>query len=116
MIPQRLKALRKSKQLTQEQLGQEINVTKVSVSGYENGNRTPDTATLQRIADFFAVSVDYLLGRTDKPTSILTPASSQENLFFLDEENITPEEAEELKKHLEFLRYKAKEVNREETE
>ncbi|MGO4498849.1 helix-turn-helix domain-containing protein [Paenibacillus sp. 2RAB27] len=61
----RLKYLRNQKSMTQEQLGQKINVTKVSISGYENSNRTPDMETLQKIADFFEVSVDYLLGRSD---------------------------------------------------
>ncbi|MDR6880388.1 helix-turn-helix transcriptional regulator [Bacillus sp. 3255] len=65
----RLKYLRNQKNMTQEQLGQKINVTKVSISGYENSNRTPDMETLQKIADFFEVSVDYLLGRSETTTS-----------------------------------------------
>lgn len=68
---ERLKQLRKEKNLTQTELGNKINVTKVSISGYESGNRSPDTDTLQRLADFFEVSTDYLLGRTDTPA--LTP-------------------------------------------
>lgn len=61
----RLKQLRTRKKLTQSELGKQINVTKVSISGYENGNRTPDTDTLERLADFFGVSTDYLLGRSN---------------------------------------------------
>lgn len=68
MLSNRLKDLRKSKKLTQKQLAEKINVTHVSISGYESGNRTPDTDTLQRLADYFEVSTDYLLGRADKPT------------------------------------------------
>ncbi len=68
MLGKRLKRLRSEKKITQEELGKQINVTKVSVSGYENGNRSPDTETLQRLASFFNVSVDYLLGRTNSPT------------------------------------------------
>lgn len=67
MLGTRLKALRNERKLTQKQLAEKINVTHVSISGYESGNRTPDTDTLQRIADFFEVSTDYLLGRTDNP-------------------------------------------------
>lgn len=66
-FPTRLKSLRLQHKLTQEQLGKKINVTKVSISGYENGTRTPDVETLQKIAEVFDVSVDYLLGRTDDP-------------------------------------------------
>lgn len=65
-FPTRLKELRTEGKLTQEQLGEKINVTKVSISGYESGNRKPDIETLQRIADFFNVSVDFLLGKTDQ--------------------------------------------------
>jgi transcriptional regulator with XRE-family HTH domain len=67
VLGERLKKLRIDKKLTQEQLGEKINVTKVSISGYENGNRSPDTETLQRLANYFNVSTDYLLGRTDNP-------------------------------------------------
>ncbi|MFC6038394.1 helix-turn-helix domain-containing protein [Paenisporosarcina macmurdoensis] len=65
-----LRKLRKEKKLTQEQLGKIINVTKVSVSGYESGNRSPDNDTLQDIANYFEVTTDYLLGRTDNPKLI----------------------------------------------
>ncbi|MCS1384793.1 MULTISPECIES: helix-turn-helix domain-containing protein [Lysinibacillus] len=76
---ERLKKLRKEKKLTQTELGSKINVTKVSISGYESGNRSPDTDTLQRLADFFEVSTDYLLGRTDNP--VLTPQEKDEAAF-----------------------------------
>src|SRR5690625_1517924 len=59
--------MRTKKKITQEELGRKVNVTKVSISGYENGNRNPDTDTLQKLADYFNVSTDYLLGRTDNP-------------------------------------------------
>lgn len=64
-FPWRLKSLRKDKKLTQEQLGEKVNVSKVSISGYEKGTRNPDVDTLQKLADFFDVSTDFLLGRTD---------------------------------------------------
>ena len=63
----RLKRLRTERKLTQKQLGKIINVTKVSISGYEKGSRTPDTDNLGRLADFFNVTTDYLLGRSNDP-------------------------------------------------
>lgn len=66
----RLKRLREDKGLTQEQLGKVLNVKKAAVSKYENENTSPDNATLCRLADFFSVTVDYLLGRTDDPSPI----------------------------------------------
>lgn len=67
LLGSRLKKLRLDKKITQEELGKKVNVTKVSICGYENGNRNPDTETLRFLADYFNISVDYLLGRTDNP-------------------------------------------------
>ncbi|GIO23927.1 helix-turn-helix domain-containing protein [Oceanobacillus sp. J11TS1] len=67
MDGKRLRELRKAKKLTQAELGKIINVTKVSISGYESGDRTPDTDNLRRLADYFGVTSDYLLGRTNDP-------------------------------------------------
>lgn len=79
MLSTRLKALRIEKKLTQKQLAEKINVTHVSISGYESGNRSPDTDTLQRLADYFEVSTDYLLGRTNIPAP--TPQEKDEAAF-----------------------------------
>ena len=57
----RLKELRKSAKLTQQQLGDAVGVTKVSVCCYENGTRTPTLDTLIDLADTLNVSVTYLL-------------------------------------------------------
>lgn len=70
----KLKKLRLQHNLTQEELGKKINVTKVSISGYENGNRTPDMDTMARLADVFSVSVDFLMDRTEtSSTNQTTP-------------------------------------------
>jgi len=61
----RLKELRIEKKMTQSELGSRVNVTKSSISGYENGTRTPDTDTLLSLANALKISVDYLLGRTN---------------------------------------------------
>lgn len=59
----RIKELRKQKGLTQQQLGDLIGVTKVSVCCYENGTRIPNLDTLLDMADIFGVDVSYLVGR-----------------------------------------------------
>ena len=59
----RLRELRKENRLSQEKLGEILGVSKVSVSGYENGNRIPSLEILNKIIDFFGVSADYLLGK-----------------------------------------------------
>ncbi len=65
-LGERLKTLRKEKNLTQEQLAKIIHVGKVSVCCYEKEVRTPSIDTLIDLANIFNVSLDYLVGRTDK--------------------------------------------------
>ena len=62
----KLKELRKSQNLTLKELALRLEISYQALSNYENSNRQPDYETLIRFADFFNVSVDYLLGHTDK--------------------------------------------------
>ena len=63
----RLETLRKSINLSQEELAKILNIDRTSIAHYENNNsgRIPRPDTLEQIADFFDVSIDYLLDRTD---------------------------------------------------
>lgn len=63
----RLKELRKKRQLSQIRLSIDLNMNQNTISRYENGTREADYKTLILIADYFDVSIDYLLGRTDNP-------------------------------------------------
>ncbi len=63
----RLKELRRSRRITQLKLAMDLNLTQNTVSRYETGEREPGIAELVRIADYFHISVDYLLERTDNP-------------------------------------------------
>lgn len=67
MFPARLKSMRKKTKLTQEEIAERFGVARSTYSGYETGNAEPDLITLNKIADYFQVSTDYLLGRTDDP-------------------------------------------------
>lgn len=59
----RLRELRKENKMSQEDLGKLLGVTKVSISGYENGTRIPSLEILNGMLDVFGVSADFLLGR-----------------------------------------------------
>lgn len=63
----RLKELRKKKGISQLRLATDLNTTQNTISRYETGEREPGIEELLKIADYFNVSVDYLLGRTDDP-------------------------------------------------
>ena len=61
----RLKALRTSRHITQLKLAMDLNMSQNTISRYETGEREPGLAELVKIADYFSVSIDYLLERTD---------------------------------------------------
>ena len=63
----RLKEIRKSKGISQIKLAMYLNTSQNTISRYETGEREPGINELIKIADYFNVSVDYLLGRTDNP-------------------------------------------------
>jgi len=62
LLGKRLKELRKKQKMTQQQLGEAVNVTKVSICCYEKGTRTPSLETLIDLSELFNVSFDYLMG------------------------------------------------------
>lgn len=63
-----LKKLREETGTTQKQLAEAINVSQQSINKYENHNIEPDIETLMQIADYFDVSVDYLIGHNETRT------------------------------------------------
>lgn len=64
-----LRTLRKSKGYTQIALQMRTGIEQSLLSKYESGERTPPTETLVRLADFYDVSLDYILCRTENPKS-----------------------------------------------
>ena len=63
----KIKELREKKNCTQTELGKKVGVGKTTISNYETDYSTPDIETIGLIADFFNVSTDFLLGRTENP-------------------------------------------------
>lgn len=63
----RLKELRFYKEKTQLQVQMETGIEQALLSKYENGVRIPPTDTLMILADYYDVSMDYIMGRTDNP-------------------------------------------------
>lgn len=62
------KRLRTSSGLTQAEIAEKLGISRSTIGMYETGAREPDFEVLEKIADFFNVDTDYLLGRTDKIT------------------------------------------------
>lgn len=63
----RLKQLRKERGYTQIAVQMKTGIEQALLSKFENGERTPPTETLLRLANFYDVSIDYILCRTDNP-------------------------------------------------
>ncbi|MEK4233251.1 helix-turn-helix transcriptional regulator [Anoxybacillus sp. FSL W8-0703] len=97
----RLQELRNEMKLRQEDVAKKIGVGRTTYAMYEQGKREPDYETLLKIANFFGVSIDYLLTGKDK-------TGNEKNLFFFDMEGLSEQEIEEIKKHIEFIKWKAK--------
>lgn len=68
-FPERLRLVRKSKNLTQKQICDAIGMSEPAYQRYEYGDREPAYKYLIALANFFDVSIDYLAGRTDNPNS-----------------------------------------------
>lgn len=65
---ERLTELRKENNLTQKQLANDLNLSEVGIQNYEGKRRKPAYDVLIALADYFDVSIDYLVGRSDDPT------------------------------------------------
>lgn len=65
IFQKRLKVLRTERSLTQGELGKVMNLSTSGISNYENGYSTPDFEMLKKLADYFEVSVDYLMGASN---------------------------------------------------
>ncbi|WP_458407190.1 helix-turn-helix domain-containing protein [Anaerotignum sp.] len=90
-FPERLKELRKSRNISQQKLGAYLNYGYTAIANYESGRNEPSFDTLMKIAVFFDVTVDYLIGLSDEPMIMNTISISETRLLEmyrkLNEEN-----------------------------
>ncbi|EGF12364.1 XRE family transcriptional regulator [Streptococcus sanguinis SK330] len=96
MFPERLKKLRKAAGMSQKNLALKLNTSQQNINYWENGQRNPKREKLIETADFFDVSVDYLLGNTDEKKPVLETAQ----ILFrktVDDFNLTKEQQEQFK-------------------
>ena len=67
MFIERLKKLRKKEKLTQKDIATFLNISQPAYQQFESGKKKMNLETMEKLADFFNVSTDYLLGKTDIP-------------------------------------------------
>ncbi len=75
----RIRDLREDKGMRQSDLAKAVGIDQRTISNYEIGKTNPDSDALIKLADFFGVSIDYLLGRTNYNTS-----TNQERAFLIE--------------------------------
>jgi transcriptional regulator with XRE-family HTH domain len=85
----RLTERRKQLRLTQEQLAQQVNLTKAAISNYEHGRSAPPHETLAALVDALQTNADYLLGLSDSPAS----SGDAQGSLSADAEGKLPKEA-----------------------
>lgn len=106
----RLKFLRIEKGETLEKLAAFLNVTIQTISNYENEKRDMTPETILKLAEYFNVSTDFLLGKSN----IRNPEEIKfANAGGIDTEGLSEEEIKEIQRQVEFMRWKKKDTNDE---
>lgn len=94
MFPQVFKGLRKSRKISQADLADALGMSQATITFWENGKRTPDIDMLGRIADYFGVTTDYLLGRTPMDIEVIhgdpPPLGDDEVELVFEQDEKTP--------------------------
>ena len=100
MIGERLADLRKDKKLNQKELAEKLKISTYTVSSYEREKSTPDDEMKVRIAKFFNVSLDYLLGLINEERPI-----GGGNPFYIPED-LPPQAIEEIIEYIKYIKTK----------
>ncbi|MHC5278899.1 helix-turn-helix domain-containing protein [Listeria kieliensis] len=100
MFANTLKELRKKENLTQGQLSANLGISRDTLANYEIGRREPDFETLKKIAKYFEVSTDYLLGNNGMNESDVVAAHMEDDL--------SDEQKEEIYRYIEAIKIRDK--------
>lgn len=122
VLGDRLKDLRRKKGINQEHVAIDLGISRARYSHYENNHVEPDAEMLRKLATYYNVTIDYLLGNSDNPNPEITndPLSEIQKIaeefgikdlsfYNIDEwKNFTKEDIEDIKKHFEYIAYRAR--------
>ncbi|MEE1223686.1 MAG: helix-turn-helix transcriptional regulator [Clostridia bacterium] len=101
MLSETLKELRAQKKITQSDMANLLNIKRQTYSAYERGVSFPDIVSLTKIADFFDVTTDYLLGYKKDTSSKMVHSDKTQSLL----ESYSDLSEEELKKVIEYIEF-----------
>lgn len=104
MFPERLKALRLEANLTQSDVAKEFGISQQAYAKWENAKANPTQSVITKLANFYNVSIDYLMGKSDYKNSDEIDLSTFEVLYRKTSKNLSDEEKKILEEDLrEFL-------------
>ncbi|WP_102335717.1 helix-turn-helix domain-containing protein [Salimicrobium jeotgali] len=130
-VSERLKLLRKQNKYSQKQIGEFLGISESGYGYYEQGRNEPSIDMINKLADKYDVTADYLLGRSDDPNQtedenfdpleelkqfMIENNMQDMDLGFYDIEKwkqLSREDIEDVKKHFEYVLHRAQERNKE---
>lgn len=109
VVGQRIKWLREKREWSQIQLAEKLGIHNTVLSRIESGEKKGvDYHLISNVADLFGVSTDFLHGKTDNPIPFWRHAFVREEAVpFFDLDGLTKNELEEVKRHIEYLKWRA---------
>ena len=111
-IGDKIKRLRQEKNWSQDQLAEKIDIGRRFISNYETGKNLPSASTLQKLAEVFGVSVDYLLSDEQTKNLASIPIVDKTLLEYFEEiQNMNPSDQQAIKTLLEAMIIKNKMTN-----
>ena len=105
-----LRNLREKYNLTQQQIADELGIQRPTYSRYEKGERQPNYNLLIKIADYFNISVDYLLGKEENSQSLDEQLSEIEIALYSEVKELTDEQKQDI---LDYARFKKEQWKKE---
>ncbi len=111
ILGERIKYLRKNAHLNQRELAELLKISHSTLSLYESGQRTPNDSVKIKIADFFNVSVDYLVGHKSEESVAFKNLSKSQVYLLKVSENLDEKDLEKVFEYAELLSIKKLQIN-----
>lgn len=111
MFGERLKLLRSNIGITQADFAEKFEISRGTIAMWETNKRQPDHDTLLKIADFFQVTVDYLLGRTDAPNLAIPKEMEGIGVAFssgISMDGLNADQIEDVMNYIDYIKNKKK--------
>nr|WP_303094250.1 helix-turn-helix transcriptional regulator [Limosilactobacillus mucosae] len=106
MIGDTLRFLREKTNKTQEETAKALGIKRSTYSHFENNRNNPDNETLVKMANYFNVSTDYLLGRDPKEDDLKTADKNVQLIAAHIDDGTTPEEMNDILTYIDFIKSK----------